>query len=80
MDEFDIDADLEMAVEEVDLFLTEFCMKYKSPPLMTSSVLLARLVSLNSLSDTMGDFGKLLSSIVVKIDNKELEPKKEMFH
>lgn len=80
MAEFDNDADLEMAVEEVDLFLTQFCMKYKAPPLLASSVFLARLASLNQLSDTMNDFGNLLSSIVTKIETKELEPKKGIVH
>ena len=80
MAEFDLNDDLEIAVEEVDLFLIEFCFKYKTPPLVASSVFLARLASLNQSSDTMNDFGNLLSSIVTKIENKELEPKKGIVH
>lgn len=80
MEEFELDANLEAAVEEVDLFLTEFCVKYKTPPLLASSVFLARLASLNRLSDSMNDFGNLLSSIVTKIENKELEPEKGVLH
>ena len=78
MAEHEFDVKLEFAVEEIDLFLTEFCVKYKVSPLMASSVFLARMTHLNKSYDSIDDFGKLLNDVSSKIENKELEPTNQL--
>ena len=65
------DLELEAPIAEVDEFLLQLTIKYKFPALLTSSVMLARLMWLNRQSDSTEDFGKLLSTVVQGIHNKE---------
>jgi hypothetical protein len=78
MDQFD-DGQLHLASEEIDLFITELCVKYKMPPLALSAVLLARLIHLNNSVNSSDDLAKLLLSVSESILNKELE-KPERLH
>ena len=67
------DLDLQPSVDDVDEFLLKFCFQYKYPALLTSSIILARLLHLNKQSGNIEDFTKLLSTISVGIQNKEYE-------
>ena len=67
------DLDLMGPVSEVDEFLFSFCIRNKFPALLTSSVLLARLVWLNRQAQSSEDFSKLLNSVANGIDNKEFD-------
>jgi hypothetical protein len=78
MDQFD-DGQLHLASEEIDLFITELCVKYKMPPLALSAVMLARLIHLNNSVKSSDDLAKLLLSVGESILNKELE-KPERLH
>jgi hypothetical protein len=78
MDQFD-DGQLHLASEEIDLFITELCVKYKMPPLALSAVMLARLIHLNNSVNSSDDLAKLLLSVGESILNKELE-KPERLH
>jgi hypothetical protein len=78
MDQFD-DGQLHLASEEIDLFITELCVKYKMPPLALSAVMLARLIHLNNSVNSSDDLAKLLLSVSESILNKELE-KPERLH
>jgi hypothetical protein len=64
------DIDLSGAVAEVDEFLLQLSIKNKFSPLVASSVILARLVWLNSIGNSTEDFSKLLGTIVNGIDDK----------
>jgi len=78
MNQFD-DGQLHLASEEIDLFITELCVKYKMPPLALSAVMLARLIHLNNSVKSSDDLAKLLLSVGESILNKELE-KPERLH
>jgi hypothetical protein len=78
MQEFD-DGELYLISEEIDLFITESCIKYKISPLKFSAVTLARLIHLNNSVKTSDDLAKLLLSVGESILNKELE-KPERLH
>ena len=78
MQEFD-DSELYLISEEIDLFITESCIKYKISPLKFSAVTLARLIHLNNSVKTSDDLAKLLLSVGESILNKELE-KPERLH
>lgn len=67
------DLDLQPSVDDVDEFLLKFCFQHKYPALLTSSIILARLLHLNKQSGNIEDFTKLLSTISVGIQNKEYE-------
>lgn len=79
MEEFD-DDNLQIVSDEMDLCLTGACVKHKMPPIMLSAVLLARMVHLNNSVGSSEDFAKLMQSVVDKIMNDELTPKKENIH
>jgi hypothetical protein len=72
MQEFD-DGELYLISEEIDLFITESCIKYKISPLKFSAVTLARLIHLNNSVKTSDELAKLLLSVGESILNKELE-------
>ena len=72
MQEFD-DGELYLISEEIDLFITESCIKYKISPLKFSAVTLARLIHLNDSVKSSDDLAKLLLSVGESILNKELE-------
>jgi hypothetical protein len=72
MQEFD-DSELYLISEEIDLFITESCIKYKISPLKFSAVTLARLIHLNDSVKSSDDLAKLLLSVGESILNKELE-------
>ena len=78
MQEFD-DGELYLISEEIDLFITESCIKYKISPLKFSAVMLARLIHLNNSVKSSDDLAKLLLSVGESILNKELE-KPERLH
>jgi hypothetical protein len=64
---------LEQPITEMDDFLLEMSIKHKLPSLLLSSIVLARLMHLNSAFNTMDDFKSLLDSISKGIDNKQFE-------
>jgi hypothetical protein len=78
MQEFD-DGELYLISEEIDLFITESCIKYKISPLKFSAVTLARLIHLNDSVKSSDDLAKLLLNVGESILNKELE-KPERLH
>jgi hypothetical protein len=70
----DIDQlNLEEPIAETDDFLLQLSIKYKLSGLLTSSIMLARLMHLNNQCGSMDDFRKLLSSVADGIDNKEFK-------
>ena len=70
----DIDnLNLEEPIAEVDDFLLQLTIKHKFSGLLTSSIMLARLMWLNNQCDSTDDFRKLLISVTEGIDNKEFE-------
>ena len=72
MDQFD-DGMLKIVSDDVDLFISESCVKYKMPPLALSAVMLARLIHLNNSVKSSDELAKLLLSVGESILNKELE-------
>ena len=78
MEQFD-DSQLQLVSDEVDLYISEACVKYKMPPLALSAVMLARLIHLNNSVNSSDDLAKLLLSVGESILNKELE-KPERLH
>lgn len=78
MDQFD-ESELYLVSEEIDLFISESCVKYKISPLKFSAVTLARLIHLNNSVKSSDDLAKLLLSVGESILNKELE-KPERLH
>ena len=72
MDQFD-ESELHLVSEEVDLFISNSCVKYKISPLKFSAVTLARLIHLNNSVNSSDDLAKLLLSVGESILNKELE-------
>ena len=78
MQEFD-DSQLQFISDDIDLFITELCVKYKMPPLALSAVMLARLIHLNNSVKSSDDLAKLLLSVGESILNKELD-KPESIH
>ena len=64
---------LEEPIAEVDDFLLQLTIKYKFSGLLTSSIMLARLMWLNKQGDSTDDFRKLLLSIVEGLDNKKFD-------
>jgi hypothetical protein len=76
--EFD-DNQLALASEEIDIMLQEICFKYKIPPLSVCAVLLARMIHFSKISESQQDLAKLMASIAVSIENKELD-KPENIH
>jgi hypothetical protein len=72
MEQFD-ESELHLVSEEIDLFITESCIKYKISPLKFSAVTLARLIHLNNSVNSSDDLAKLLLSVGESILNKELE-------
>jgi hypothetical protein len=79
MEEFD-EENLAIISDEMDICITGACIKHKISPLMLSAILLARLVHLNNSTETSEDFSRLLKEVSNKIDNNELEIKKESLH
>jgi hypothetical protein len=77
MEKFD-DSQLQFVSEEIDLNITELCVKYKMSPLSLSAVMLARLIHLNNSVKSSDDLAKLLLSIGEDILNKELDLNKEL--
>lgn len=73
------DLNLQPSVDDVDEFLLKFCIQHKYPPLMASSIILARLLHLNKQAGSIDDFAKLLNTISDGIVNKEYE-KPENLH
>ena len=69
----DDDSELRILADELDTYLQETCMKYKTVPLSLSAVMLARLIHLNGVFETKEDFGKLLVSIGNSLLNKEFD-------
>lgn len=67
------DLNLEEPVAEADDFLLQLAIKYKLSGLLTSSILLARLMHLNNQFGSIEDFRKLLHTIADGIDNKEFQ-------
>jgi hypothetical protein len=67
------DLNLQPCVDEVDEFLLKFCLTHKFPALMTSSIIMARLLHLNKQVGDVDDFGKLLLTVSDGIVNKEYE-------
>ena len=72
MQEFD-DSELYLISEEIDLFITKSCIKYKISPLKFSAVTLARLIHLNDSVKSSDDLAKLLLNVGESILNKELD-------
>jgi hypothetical protein len=70
---FDDNEELRLLADELDIYLQESCMKYKTVPLALSAVLLARLIHLNGVFESKEDFGKLLVSVGNSLLNKELD-------
>jgi len=70
---FDNNEELRLLADELDIYLQESCMKYKTVPLALSAVLLARLIHLNGVFESKEDFGKLLVSVGNSLLNKELD-------
>ena len=64
---------LEEPIAEVDDFLLQLTIKHKFSGLLTSSIMLARLMWLNKQCDSTEDFKKLLVSIAEGIDNKKFD-------
>ena len=77
MDQFD-ESELHLVSEEVDLFISRSCVKYKISPLKFSAVTLARLIHLNNSVNSSDDLAKLLLSVGESILNKELENKERL--
>jgi len=77
MEKFD-DSQLQFVSEEIDLNITELCVKYKMSPLSLSAVMLARLIHLNNSVKSSDDLAKLLLSIGEDILNKELDLNKDL--
>jgi hypothetical protein len=75
----DDDSELRILADELDTYLQETCMKYKTVPLALSAVLLARLIHLNGVFESKEDFGKLLLSVGNSLLNKEFD-KPESIH
>ena len=69
----DDDSELRILADELDTYLQETCMKYKTVPLALSAVLLARLIHLNGVFESKEDFGKLLLSVGNSLLNKEFD-------
>jgi hypothetical protein len=67
------DLNLEEPIAETDDFLLQLAIKYKLSGLLTSSILLARLMHLNNQCGSIDDFRKLLTSVSDGIDNKEFQ-------
>jgi hypothetical protein len=67
------DIDLANHVGEIDEFLLQFSMKNKFSSLVTSSIILARLVWLNKQGESTEDFAKLLDTIAVGINEKQYD-------
>jgi hypothetical protein len=70
---FDDNEELRLLADELDTYLQESCMKYKTVPLALSAVMLARLIHLNAVFESKEDFGKLLLSVGNSLLNKELD-------
>jgi len=70
---FDDNEELRLIADELDAYLQESCMKYKTVPLALSAVVLARLIHLNGVFETKEDFGKLLLSVGNSLLNKEFD-------
>jgi len=70
---FDDNEELRLLADELDTYLQESCMKYKTVPLALSAVVLARLIHLNGVFETKEDFGKLLLSVGNSLLNKEFD-------
>ena len=49
------DLNLQPCVDEVDEFLLKFCLTHKFPALMTSSIIMARLLHLNKRVGDVAD-------------------------
>jgi hypothetical protein len=71
--ELDDNEELRILADELDTYLQESCMKYKTTPLSLSAVLLARLIHLNNAFESKEDFGKLLLSVGDSLLNKEFD-------
>jgi hypothetical protein len=67
------DIDLSNHIGEIDEFLLQFSMKNKFSSLVTSSIILARLVWLNKQGESTEDFTKLLGTIAVGIHEKHYD-------
>jgi hypothetical protein len=67
------DIDLANHIGEIDEFLLQFSVKNKFSALVTSSIILARLVWLNKQGESTEDFAKLLGTIAVGINEKHYD-------